>query len=90
MVRTLFEAAPEHVKKLGTSSNVLPPDLRTLAAFSLEITHGTWIATPFIKFKPPSKKCRTFGPVVFEHTPEIQGRFTGLLPGKKNEDGTLH
>lgn len=66
------------------------PYAQDVAAFSLETTHGTWIATPFIKFKPPSKKRRTFGPVVFEHMPEIQGRFTGLLPGKKNEDGALH
>jgi hypothetical protein len=28
--------------------------------------------------------------VVFEHMPEIQGRFTGLLPGKKNDGGNLH
>ena len=66
------------------------PYAQDVAAFSLETTHGTWIATPFIKPKPPSKKRRTFGPVVFEHMPEIQGRFTGLLPEKKNDSGTLH
>ncbi len=40
--------------------------------------------------KHPSKKRRTIGPVVFEHMPEIQGRFVGLLPSKTNDGGTLH
>ena len=66
------------------------PYAQDVAAFTLETTHGTWVATSFIKPKPPSKKRRTFGPVVFEHVPEIQGRFVGLLPGKKNDGGTLH
>ncbi len=66
------------------------PYAQDVAAFSLETTHGTWIASPLIISKPPSKKRRTIGPLVFEHMPEIQGRFVGLLPGKKNDGGTLH
>ena len=80
-----YEEILEEYGSIGAS-----PYAQDVAAFSLETTHGTWIASPFIKAKPPSKKRRTFGPVVFEHVPEIQGRFTGLLPGKKNEGGTLH
>ena len=66
------------------------PYAQDVAAFSLETTHGTWLASPFIKPKPPSKKRRTFGPVVFEHMPGPEGRFAGLLPDKKNDGGTLH
>jgi len=66
------------------------PYAEDIAAFSLETIHGTWIAMPFIKPKPPSKKRRTIGVVEFAHMPEIQGRFTGLLPAKKNGDATLH
>ena len=61
-----------------------------VAAFSLESTHGNWIATVPIKAKPPSKKRRTFGEVVFEHMPEVAGQFVGLLPNKANESGSLH
>ena len=66
------------------------PYAQDVAAFSLETTHGTWVASPFIKPKPPSKKRRTFGPVTFEHMPELEGRFSNLLRDKKNEAGTLH
>lgn len=66
------------------------PYAEDVAAFSLETTHGTWVAMPFIKAKPPSKKRRTIGTVEFTHMPEIQGRFVGLLPAKKNDGGTLH
>ena len=31
------------------------PYAQDVAAFSLETTHGTWVASPFIKPKPPSK-----------------------------------
>lgn len=61
-----------------------------VVALSLETTHGTWIATCFIKPKPPSKKRRTFGQPVFDHMPEVQGRFVGLLPNKENDGGALH
>lgn len=61
-----------------------------VVAFSLETTHGTWIATSPIKPKPPSKKRRTFGSVEFAHMPEVQGRFVGLLPAKQNDGGALH
>ena len=80
-----YEEIMEKYGSIGES-----PYAQDVAAFSLETTHGTWIASPFIKPKPPSKKRRTFGPAVFEHMPEIQGRFTGLLPGKKNDGGALH
>lgn len=80
-----YEEILEAYGSIGAS-----PYAQDVAAFSLETTHGTWIATPFIKPKPPSKKRRTFGPAVFVHMPEIQGRFTGLLPGKKNDGGALH
>jgi hypothetical protein len=66
------------------------PYAQDVAAFSLETTHGTWVASPGIKPKPPSKKRRTIGPVVFQHMPGVQGRFVGLLPDKKNDSGTLH
>ena len=66
------------------------PYAQDVVAFSLETTHGTWVATTFIKPKAPSKKRRTFDSVAFEHMPEIQGRFVGLLPGKENDGGSLH
>jgi hypothetical protein len=66
------------------------PYAQDVAAFSLETTHGTWISTMPLKAKPPSKKRRTFGPVVFEHMPQVEGRFVGLLPNKENESGSLH
>lgn len=66
------------------------PYAQDVVAFSLETTHGTWIATSFLKPKPPSKKRRTFGQPVFEHMPEVQGRFVGLLPNKENDAGVLH
>ena len=66
------------------------PYAQDVAAFSLETTHGTWVASPFIKPKPPSKKRRTIEPVIFEHMPGVEGRFSNLLRDKKNEAGTLH
>ncbi len=66
------------------------PYAQDVVVFSLETTHGTWVATSFIKPKLPSRKRRTIGPVAFEHMPEVQGRFVGLLPGKKNDGGALH
>lgn len=82
---------PRHEEIMAEYGSIgASPYAEDVAAFSLETTHGTWIASPFIKPKPPSKKRRTFGAVVFEHMPEIQGRFTGLLPGKKNDGGHLH
>lgn len=66
------------------------PYAQDVAAFSLETTHGTWVASPFIKPKAPSKKRRTFGLVTFEHMPGLEGRFSNLLRDKKNEVGTLH
>ena len=79
------EAIMERYGSIGAS-----PYAQDVAAFSLETTHGTWVATTFIKPKPPSKKRRTFGDVVFEHMPEVQGRFVGLLPAKVNDGGALH
>jgi len=61
-----------------------------IVAFSLETTHGTWVATSRIMQKPPSKKRRTFGPVIIEHSPGVEGRFVGLLPRKHQDGGTLH
>lgn len=66
------------------------PYAQDIAAFSLETTHGTWIATVLIKPKPPSKKRRTFGQVVFEYMPDVQGRFVGLLANKQNDGRTIH
>ena len=66
------------------------PFAQDVVAFSLETTHGTWVATSRIMPKPPSKKRRTFGPVKFEHSPEISGRFVGLLPRKHSDGDTLH
>lgn len=80
-----YEEILEKYGAIGAS-----PYAQDVAAFSLETTHGTWVASPLIKPKPPSKKRRTFGPVVFQHMPEIQGRFVGLLPAKINDGGALH
>ncbi|MBK6594162.1 MAG: hypothetical protein IPG23_16510 [Burkholderiales bacterium] len=66
------------------------PYAQDIVAFSLETTHGTWIATVFIKPKPPSKKRRTIGQVLFEYMPEVQGRFVGLLANKQNDGGAIH
>ncbi len=66
------------------------PYAQDIVAFSLETTHGTWIATVFIKPKPPSKKRRTIGEVLFEYMPEVQGRFVGLLANKQNDGGAIH
>lgn len=77
-----YEEIVEEYGSIGAS-----PYAQDVAVFSLETTHGTWIASPAIKPLPPER--RTFGPVVFEHMPGVQGRFVGLLK-KENEDGTLH
>ena len=79
------EAILEQYGSIGAS-----PYAQDVAAFSLETTHGTWIAMTPLKAKPPSKKRRTFGPVVFEHMPQVEGRFVGLLPNKENDSGSLH
>lgn len=79
------EAILEQYGSIGAS-----PYAQDVAAFSLETTHGTWIAMMPLKAKPPSKKRRTFGPVVFEHMPQVEGRFVGLLPNKENVSGALH
>ena len=48
---------PRHAEILEEYGSIgASPYAQDVAAFSLETTHGTWIATPFIKFKPPSKK----------------------------------
>lgn len=79
------EAILEEYGSIGAS-----PYGQDVAAFSLETTHGTWIAMASMKAKPPSKKRRTFGPLVFEYMPEVAGRFVGLLPNKINDGGALH
>ena len=82
---------PRHEEILETYGSIgASPYGEDVAAFSLETTHGTWVASPLIKSKASSKKRRTIGLVVFQHMPEIQGRFVGLLLGKTNEGGTLH
>ena len=78
------EAILDEYGSIGAS-----PYAQDVAAFSLETTHGTWIAMMPLKAKPPSKKRRTFATVVFEHMPHIEGRFVGLLPNKKNDNGSL-
>ena len=78
----------EILEKYG--SVAASPYAHDVAVFSLETTHGTWVATASIKAKPPSKKRRTFGAVAFDHMPGVQGRFVGLLPGKTNDGGALH
>lgn len=79
------EAILEEYGSIGAS-----PYAQEVAAFSLETTHGTWIAMMPFKAKPPSKKRRTFAKVVFEHMPHVEGRFVGLLPNKYNDSGSLH
>ncbi len=78
----------EILEKYG--SIAVSPYARDVAVFSLETTHGTWVATDSIKSKPPSEKRRTFAAVTFDHIPGVQGRFVGLRPGKKNEGGAFH
>jgi len=95
MVREAWKLSERYVRRYEEiidkyGSIGASPYAEDIAAFSLETTHGTWVAMPFIKPKPPSKKRRTIGPVVFEHMPEIGGRFVGLLPSKTNDGGTLH
>ena len=80
-----YEAILEEYGSIGAS-----PYAEDVAAFSLETTHGTWIATVPLKAKPPSKKRRTFAEVVFEHMPQVEGRFVGLLNNKENDSGSLH
>lgn len=80
-----YDEIMEEYGSIGAS-----PFAQDVAAFSLETTHGTWVASPPIKPKPPSKKRRTFGPVAFEHMPGLQGRFSNLLRDKQNDGGTLH
>jgi hypothetical protein len=79
------EAILDEYGSIGAS-----PYAQDVAAFSLETTHGTWIAMMPLKAKPPSKKRRTFAAVVFEHMPQVEGRFVGLLPKRENDSGALH
>jgi hypothetical protein len=79
------EAILEQYGSVGAS-----PYAEDVVALSLETTHGTWIAMIPLRAKPPSKKRRTFGAVVFEHMPQVEGRFVGLLPNKENDSGSLH
>ena len=79
------EAILDEYGSIGAS-----PYAQDVAAFSLETTHGTWIAMMPLKAKPPSKKRRTFATVVFEHMPQVKGRFVGLLTNKENDNGSLH
>lgn len=80
-----YEAILDKYGSIGKS-----PYAQDVAAFSLETTHGTWIAMAPLTFKLPSKKRRFFGPVVFDFMPQVEGRFVGLLPGKVNAGGVLH
>lgn len=82
---TRYEEIMDTYGSIGAS-----PFAQDIAAFSLETTHGTWVASPLIKPKPPSKKRRTFGVVNFEHVPELKGRFSGLLTKKIDGGGVLH
>jgi len=95
MVREAWKLSERYVRRYDEimdkyGSIGASPYAEDIAAFSLETTHGTWVAMPFIKPKPPSKKRRTIGAVEFVHMPEIGGRFVGLLPTKKNDGGALH
>ena len=83
--------APRHEAILDEYGSIgASPYAQDVVALSLETTHGTWIAMMPLKAKPPSKKRRTFATVVFEHMPQVEGRFVGLLPKKENESGSLH
>lgn len=83
--------APRHAEILERYGSIgASPYAQDVVAFSLETTHGTWVATALIVARPPSKKRRTFHQVEFKHMPEAQGRFVGLLTAKLNEGGTLH
>ena len=94
-VREAWELPEEHVHRFDAimekyGSIGKSPDAKDVATFSLETNHGTWVASAVLKRKSPSKTKRTFGPLVFRHVPELQGRFANLLPAKANEGGALH
>jgi hypothetical protein len=76
------EAIVEKYGSIGAS-----PYAQDLAAFSLETTHRTWIATMPLKAKPPSKKKTYFRTGCFQHMPQVEGRFVRLLPNKENDGG---
>lgn len=95
MVREAWKLPERYVRRyeeiMGKYGSIgASPYAEDIAAFSLETTHGTWVAMPYIKPKPPSKKRRTIGAVEFVHMPEIGGRFVSLLTTKKNDGGALH
>jgi hypothetical protein len=54
--------------------------------FLLETHHGLWSAQLPFRPKGVSKKKRTFGEPELTLGEEMQGRFVGLLPLKKDED----
>ena len=61
------------------------------ANFRLEPRYGVWGAQVPLKFKPPSKKRRTFAaPVALIFMDGIEGRFAGLLPVKHEGGAKLH
>jgi len=93
-IREAWQLAAKHadeydkvIEKYGSIG--ASPYRQDVVVFTLETVHGTWIAMPPIKPKLPSKKKRTIGAVEFVFTPEIEGRFTGLLPKNKGA-GSLH
>lgn len=63
-----------------------------IIAMTLETLHGVWVAEVPIKPKGVSKKKRTFDEPEFRLYPEIEGRFTDLLPRRfgPGPTGTLH
>lgn len=75
------------VKKYGSTGK--SPHAKDVATFSLETNHGTWAASAVLNRKLPSKTKRTFGPFVFQHFTDLQGRFANWLPNKANKGGAL-
>jgi hypothetical protein len=57
------------------------PFAQDVIALSLETAQGHWMAMPTLRFKPPSKKRRTFGVPDWQFLPQVQGRFVNLLHG---------
>lgn len=66
------------------------PYAQDVASFTLETSHGVWMAMPPLTANPPVPKSRTFGAITFMHAPQVEGRFVGLLPAKEPGAGVLH
>ena len=80
-----FEEVIKRYGSIGAS-----PHRVDSVAFTLETRHGLWIAQGPLKPKAHSKRRKTFDPPKFDHMPEVEGRFSHLLPNKDDAEPTHH